>query len=640
MPQTRTASERRTLVRLTAAVFSLSLLVLAYIVVTVLTASPQAPDLTLISGIAVDIIGVALGATLVAASGSMLLWLRSFDTESDEAGASVPSESTETARTGGVDVNEPPERSAPASIAELDGDPVPVTVAERAGYAEIGLDIAVLFTAALARTTVDLDGFLNRATELLAERCAWGAPAADGSERAHVAIYLLDERGEWAYLQAASSVSGKELVLRGHRLRRGDETGVGWVMRKRRVWRGAGEVGAYSATPELPAMRSTIALPLLAGGAAADDGDDVLGVLDVHSVQEDAYTEEDVEGLQRIASYLGVAISTLRRLRDQTAAPGLPSPFYEAATRLAAADSEDAAYSVMLNALSDFDPARTVIVRTATQGSAQRGREEPPESLWVVTDAARSAPPGDSTSSSGSQSAASETPASMSPVSGRLGTGSVKRGAGFAGITPPSLFDITIMGLSLDGPLWVEDLGSMTSFGSVTRFGSRGAGQRPHGAAVETGREVRSPELASALRELAESSSIGALAFIPLRITGQVTAGSPVAGGILVLYGTPHRFAPRERHLHQLFADLGGVALERSRLFTEASRQVERERRLTEIRARLRASFDPDVILRTTVRELGQALSAELTLVELAGASGASASVVSGDELTLASEDS
>jgi len=68
--------------------------------------------------------------------------------------------------------------------------------------------------------------------------------------------------------------------------------------------------------------------------------------------------------------------------------------------------------------------------------------------------------------------------------------------------------------------------------------------------------------------------------------------------------------------LESLVAQLG-VSLESARLYQETQRRAAREELVGEIAARLRASMDPDAILKATVRELGQALGAELASVEI-----------------------
>ncbi len=60
------------------------------------------------------------------------------------------------------------------------------------------------------------------------------------------------------------------------------------------------------------------------------------------------------------------------------------------------------------------------------------------------------------------------------------------------------------------------------------------------------------------------------------------------------------------------------VSLESARLYQETRNRAAREQLVADITTRLRASLDPDTILRTTVREIGRVLDAELASVEMA----------------------
>jgi GAF domain-containing protein len=557
-------------------VFGLSVLALVYIVWTVSTASLGIPVLMGFPRIAVEITGVGVTALLVSASATLMFRLRSASqAEKERATHGLPTHSADAVP--GASASFLKQGSLPLSCD--DQVAVPVLIGTKAGvdYGEVGLGIATTFAAGLAHPSFDLGNFLTRTVELLAEQCAPNHSASSDGEAVHVTIHLVDEHGEWASLQAASSVSGKELVLRGHRLRRSHDTSVGWVMSERRVWRGSDGVHPSLTIPELIAMRSGIALPMM-----GSDARDMEGVLSLYSTEPDTYTDAEVSGLARIASYLGVAVSTVRQLQDVVAVSGNSDPFYKLANQLAAAGSEAAAYSAMFDVLKDYGPMRTIFVRTAT-ASLPSGSD----GLDVVID----------TASSWSLRQA----------------GASRHGFGrsLGDLIPPALIDIIIMGLALDHPLWVGDLGQCRSW-NPSRPADRGS------------LGIESPELVSALRELAESSEAGALAFVPLPSGGTDLGSGPrrpgLAGGILILHDAAHQFSPLERHLHELLTDLGGVALERSRVLTEASMQLAREQQLAAIRERLRGSYDPDVILRTTVRELGRVLGAELTTVEMTAA--------------------
>jgi len=111
----------------------------------------------------------------------------------------------------------------------------------------------------------------------------------------------------WAELRAASSEGGRRMLARGHRLRVGEQGIVGYVASRGepRIALDVGEDAVYFDNPDLPETRSEVALPLRARGA-------IIGVLDVQSREEAAFSAEDVAVLQTLADQVAVAISNAR----------------------------------------------------------------------------------------------------------------------------------------------------------------------------------------------------------------------------------------------------------------------------------------------------------------------------------------
>ncbi|MGC8946319.1 MAG: GAF domain-containing protein [Anaerolineae bacterium] len=79
------------------------------------------------------------------------------------------------------------------------------------------------------------------------------------------------------------------------------------------------------------------------------------------------------------------------------------------------------------------------------------------------------------------------------------------------------------------------------------------------------------------------------------------------------------RWRPEEIAAAETVAERLALAVENARLLEEAQRRAAREHLVAEITARLRASLDPDTVLKTTVRELGRALRARWAAVEITG---------------------
>ncbi|MBN1657769.1 MAG: GAF domain-containing protein [Anaerolineae bacterium] len=127
----------------------------------------------------------------------------------------------------------------------------------------------------------------------------------------HVGIFLIDEAGRYAVLRAASSEGGQRMLAHGHRLPVGTRGIVGHAASSRepRIALDVGQDAVFFDNPDLPQTRSEIALPLVAYG-------EVLGVLDVQSVDREAFGQEDVAVLQTLADQLALAIDNARLLRE------------------------------------------------------------------------------------------------------------------------------------------------------------------------------------------------------------------------------------------------------------------------------------------------------------------------------------
>lgn len=158
-------------------------------------------------------------------------------------------------------------------------------------------------TAAAAAATVQQD------TKSLLERVV--GVISDQFGFYHTGLFLLDATETWAVLQAASSVGGKRMLARGHRLRAGAEGIVGTVAVRGevRMAQDVGQDAVFFNNPDLPETHSEIALPLRARSK-------IIGVLDVQSKESRAFTAEDVVVLQAIADQVAVAIANADLLRQ------------------------------------------------------------------------------------------------------------------------------------------------------------------------------------------------------------------------------------------------------------------------------------------------------------------------------------
>jgi GAF domain-containing protein len=103
---------------------------------------------------------------------------------------------------------------------------------------------------------------------------------------------------------------------------------------------------------------------------------------------------------------------------------------------------------------------------------------------------------------------------------------------------------------------------------------------------------------------------------VPLKLRGQVI-------GTVALHETGQQrpWTAEEIALAETVAEQVALTAENLRLMDETQRRAARERLVGKIAGQVWASLDPDMILRTTVRELGRALGAELATVEITGPS-------------------
>ena len=161
----------------------------------------------------------------------------------------------------------------------------------------------------------------------------------------HTGIFLLDAFGEWAVLEAASSKGGQQMLERGHRLRVGG-MGVGQgivgdvaIQGRYRIAVDVGEDAAFFDNPDLPETRSEIALPLKVR-------DEIIGILDVQSVKENAFSADDVLVLQTLADQIAIAISNAQLFSQVEASLEAERQAYGELTR--------AAWQDLLEARSDL----------------------------------------------------------------------------------------------------------------------------------------------------------------------------------------------------------------------------------------------------------------------------------------------
>jgi GAF domain-containing protein len=122
----------------------------------------------------------------------------------------------------------------------------------------------------------------------------------------HTGLYLLDERKKTAFLQAASSNAGKQLIGQGFRIEPDKLNLINLVVKHNRPYITSDVDNVnYIRDINFPLTRSRMMLPLTVRN-------DVIGILDMHSDQPQSFNTQDAEILQTLAGLVAVSIDNVR----------------------------------------------------------------------------------------------------------------------------------------------------------------------------------------------------------------------------------------------------------------------------------------------------------------------------------------
>ena len=126
----------------------------------------------------------------------------------------------------------------------------------------------------------------------------------------YAGIFLIERLADgqdWAVLKAGRGKAGQLMIEHKHKLQVGGRSMVGacTTLNEARIALDVGKEAGWFNNPFLPDPRSEMALALSIGGK-------VIGALTVQSVDEAAFTEEDIASLQALADQLAVAINNAR----------------------------------------------------------------------------------------------------------------------------------------------------------------------------------------------------------------------------------------------------------------------------------------------------------------------------------------
>jgi len=149
-----------------------------------------------------------------------------------------------------------------------------------------------------AATQRDLESLLNTVVNLIVERF---------EPIYHAQIFLLDSDRRYALLRSSTGEVGQTLLARGHRLAVGSVSVIGQVTEQGRVViaRDTAVSQVHRRNEFLPNTRAELAIPLRVGNQ-------IIGALDVQSIQRDAFSDDLVTVLQTMADQLAIAIENAR----------------------------------------------------------------------------------------------------------------------------------------------------------------------------------------------------------------------------------------------------------------------------------------------------------------------------------------
>ncbi|HET8704675.1 MAG TPA: GAF domain-containing protein, partial [Pseudomonadales bacterium] len=126
----------------------------------------------------------------------------------------------------------------------------------------------------------------------------------------HAGIFLLDPAGDYLILRASNSQGGKKLIAQSYKIRLGETGAVEIAATSHRPQIvSENEDVIFSKQLELPETRSEIALPLIRNEV-------VLGVLDIHSKDANAFQSEDISVMTILAAQISSALQNTRLFEE------------------------------------------------------------------------------------------------------------------------------------------------------------------------------------------------------------------------------------------------------------------------------------------------------------------------------------
>ena len=477
----------------------------------------------------------------------------------------------------------------------------------------------------------------------------------------YAGLFLLDEGGRWAVLRAGTGEPGRQMLKAGHKLEIGGQSMVGWCTAnaQARMALDVGEEAVRFDNPLLPETRSEMALPLISRGQ-------VIGALDVQSVEAGAFSDEDIAVLQTMADQIAVAIDNAHL-------------FAEAQARLEAVQAAHRSY--LRASWDEFLPIR----ETTDYEYAQPGVTLPNDALWseVQQVMAQQHTVVLSGSGDGKGEPALAQSALVIPITLRgqvIGALGLQEAEGTQQWTADEialveaiadqmalaienarlfeeaqrrLWEITTLYEASQACLSISDQKSLlaaiieaaarttgATLGSVMLVDEE-KGEYVFGATYGMSEETVAA-IKTELHIPLEEGLVGVVAttgqplvvadvstdprWIPLETKEPMRSflGVPLVsrdgrplGAINLSHPEVGAFDENHARLLSTFANQAALAIENVRLFEATQARARRERLIREITGKVQGSIDLDAILQTTVQELGKALGTSHAVVRL-----------------------
>jgi GAF domain-containing protein/HAMP domain-containing protein len=500
----------------------------------------------------------------------------------------------------------------------------------------------------------DVDRLLDETVRLISDRFGFY----------HAGIFLVDESRDYAMLRAASSEGGQRMLARQHRLKVGEVGIVGYVAGtgEPRIALDVGEDAVYFDNPDLPHTRSEMALPLRARG-------ELIGVLDVQSVEAAAFDDEDVAVLQTMADQVALAIENARLLDEaeervqeiqsllrresrrgwERIAESRPGWGYVYDGARVVARTEDRGQS---STLEDEEAQLTAPLRVRGDPVGRLklklgGRSPTPQEEALIREVVDRA--GQALESARlfqeTQRALSETEVlyrASEAIGAADSPGDLLRAVTDYVLAPQvDRCDLALvdpaggsMGLPGDELVVVVEAAWEPGVDEPTGIGDRWSALEKPGAlqipilgdilsTPDTGFDQISRYVFSDVTTSTELDDVSRRALrerLGIRAAAAISlfAGERCLGLLLVQsLDEPYAFDEREIRLYETLADQAALAVERMRLLEDTRRRAERERLSADISSQVWSSADVDTILQTAVRELGRSLRASDAWIEL-----------------------